>query len=175
MCGPAAWMAASFALSAAATVVQQQDAKNSAAAQEQMIEDGLAKDRAATARQYQEINEVSQDESAQRHKEYLIEYARLKAIAGESGLAGATQERIEQEAENNAQADLSTIEANRRRQSEQAHTQGLARSTQAGVQLSGIRRPSSLGAGLQIVGHGVKAYQTYDAQTAKVKPEGTTR
>lgn len=161
MCGPAYFMAAAFVMSAASTVIQQQDAKNSAAAQEQMIEDGLAKDRAATARQYQEINEVSQDESAQRHKEYLIESARLKAIAGESGLAGATQERIEQEAENNAQTDLSTIEANRRRQNEQAHTQGLARSTQAGVQLSGIRRPSSMAAGLQIGASAASAYSSY--------------
>ncbi len=158
---------AAFALSAASAVVEYQESSAAAKAQTKMIEDGLAKDRAATQRQYQEIQEVSQDDSAQRHKEYLIEAARLKAISGESGLAGATQDRIDMEAENNAATDLATIEANRRRQSEQAHTQGLSRSTQAGAQLAGIRRPSALGTGLQIMGAGVRTYAAYDAKSGQ--------
>lgn len=162
MCGPAAFTAASFAISAVSTVMQYQEAKTAAAAQEQMIQDGLAKDRAATQRQYQEIQEVAQDDSAQRHKEYLIDQARIKAIGAESGLSGATQGRIENEVENDANTDLATIEANRQRRAESAHTQGLTKSTQAGIQLSGIRRPSAMGAGLQIVGTGAKAYGAYD-------------
>lgn len=167
MCGPAAAAAAMFAISAVQTVVQHQEQKAAAEAQEKMIQDGLAKDRAATMRQYEEINKVAMDDSAQRHKEYLIDQARIKAIGAESGLSGTTQGRIEDEVENDAQTDLSTIEANRQRQAESAHTQGLAKSTQAGIQLSGIRKPSSLGAGLQIVGAGASAYSAYDQSTRK--------
>ncbi|MCP5268120.1 MAG: hypothetical protein H6943_03660 [Zoogloeaceae bacterium] len=169
MCEPTTIAYAAFALTAISTVAQYQDANAAADAQTKMIEDGLAKDRAATARQYQEINEVAQDDSAQRHKEYLIEAARLKAISGESGLSGVSQERIEGEAEQNAATDIATIEANRRRQAESAHTQGLSKSTQAGVQLSGIRRPSALGAGLQIVGAGASAYSAYDKAATAAK------
>lgn len=100
---------AGLAFSAVSTVMQMNETNNAAAAQEQMIQDGLAKDRAATARQYQEINEVAEDDSAQRHKEYLIEAARLKAIGGESGLSGATQDRIEQESQNNADTDMASL------------------------------------------------------------------
>ena len=158
---PTALQIASFAVSAVSAISQYQDGKNAAAAQQQMIEDGLAKDRAATARQYEEINRVSQDDSAHRHTEFLIDSARLKAIGAESGLAGATQDRVEQEAENTANTDLATIESNRQRQAEQAHSQGLAKATQASIQLSGIRRPSAMGAGLQIVGAGIKSYSDY--------------
>ena len=80
---------------------------------------------------------------------------------------GATQERIYGEAENDAEADLATIEGNRQRQAEAAHTQGLAKSSQAGVQLSGIRRPSKTGAGLQIMGAGLSAYSAWDQSTKK--------
>ncbi|MFT3849679.1 MAG: hypothetical protein QM739_13720 [Propionivibrio sp.] len=126
-----------------------------------MILDGQAKERAATQRQYQQIQESSMDEQAQRHTEYLIDQARIKAIGAESGLAGSTQDRIEAENTNNVATDMATIESNRKRQSEQAASQGIARTTQANVQLSGIRKPSALGAGLQITRSAVKSYWDY--------------
>lgn len=167
MCGPAAFAAASFAISAASTIAQQRDASQSAAAQQKMVLDGLARNRAATQRQYEEINKSAMDESARRRTDYLVESARLKAVGSESGLWGNTQERIVQGVENDAQSDLATIESNRQRQAEAAHTQGLARSSQAGAQLSGIRRPSKFGAGLQIVGAGVSAYNSWDQSTKR--------
>lgn len=171
MCEPTTLSLATLAIGAIGSVVQYEEGQKSAAKQEQIIQDGLAKDRAATSRQYEQINEVAQDDSAQRHKEYLIESARLKAIGAESGLSGYTQDRIGQEAENNAATDIATIEQNRQRQAEQAHTQGLSKSTQAGVQLAGIRRPSALGAGLQIAGTGVSAYSAYDKGRTKTAAE----
>lgn len=156
-----------FAISAVSTIMQYQEQQSAADTQTKMIQDGLAKDRAATQRQYEEINKVAQDDSAQRHKEFLIDQARIKAIGAESGLSGTTQGRIEDEVANDAQTDLSTIEANRQRQAESAHTQGLAKSTQAGIQLSGIRRPTALGTGLQIVGAGASAYSAYDQSKRK--------
>lgn len=174
MCGAAALSVASFAISAVSTMAQQRDASMSADAQKQMVLNGLARDRAATQRQYEEINKSAMDESARRRTEHLIDQARLRAIGGEAGVWGATQERIYGEAENDAEADLATIEGNRQRQAEQAHTQGLAQSTQAGVQLSGIRRPSAIGSGLQIVGAGVSAYNAWD-QSQRKAAEGVTQ
>jgi hypothetical protein len=163
---------ASFATSAAGTVAsfigQHQEAKSAEAFQEEqdrLIANQLAKDRAATARQYEEIRQVSMDDSQQRLKDYLIESARLKVIGAESGLAGATQDRIEQESQNNAETDLATIEANRRRQTESAHSQGLARASNARYVKQPARKPSAFGAGLQIAGAGFKAYDEYDKAT----------
>ena len=146
------------AASATGSVVQANAQKSSAKAQEEAIQDGLAKDRAATARQYQQIQETSQNEQAQRHTEYLIDQARIMSIAGESGLQGATTDRIAQENANNAEADMATLESNRQRQMEMAHTQGLSSSTKGNVQLMGIRRPSDLATGLQIAGSAADAY-----------------
>ncbi len=160
MCAPAL-MVASLLLSAATTAVSYQEGKESAQRQQDAIDDASAKERAATQRQYQQIQESSMDEQAQRHTEYLIDSARLRAIGGESGLQGATQDRIEMEAENNASSDMATLESNRRNASENASSQALGRATQANIQSAGIRRPSSLGAGLQIAGAGVKTYSKY--------------
>lgn len=169
MCPPAVLAAASLAISAVSTVMQYESQKETAEQQEAMILDGQAKERAATQRQYQQIQESSMDEQAQRHTEYLIDQARIKAIGAESGLSGGTQDRIEAEAENSAATDMATIESNRKRQSEQAASQGMARTTQANVQLSGIRKPSALGAGLQIAGAAMGSYDMYEQRTAAQK------
>lgn len=78
-------LAASLAISAASSMVQYQQGKDSAAAQTKAIEDGYAKEQAATLRQYEENNAASQEEQGQRYKEHLIEEGRLKAIGAESG------------------------------------------------------------------------------------------
>jgi len=147
-----------LAISAATAAVSYSEGEKQAQRQEQAIQDGLAKDRAATARQYQQIQESAMDEQAQLQTNYLIDSARLNAIAGESGLGGLSQERIQQEAANNSASDMATLEQNRVRQGEAASSQGLARATQAGVQLAGIKHPSALGAGLQIAGAAASAY-----------------
>ena len=128
-----------------------------------MVQTGLAKEKAATARLYRDIQRSAMDQEAQRHTEYLVEAARLRTIAGESGLAGATQDREDQVVSNNEDTDMATLETNRKSQVEQAHTTAVSRVSQANVQLAGIRKPSALGAGLQIAGAGVKEYSAYDA------------
>lgn len=142
-------MMAIAAASATASYVQ---ADQNAKKQTAMIEDGYEKERRAILQQYEQINQTAQQEQSERHKEMLLDHARLIAVAGESGLAGATDGRIQAEAANNAAQDMATIESNRQRQIEGAHTQGGARQSQAGAQLAGIRRPSALGTGLQIAG-----------------------
>lgn len=149
---------AALAMAAASSYVQYDEGKKSAARQEQAIEDGLAKDRAATQRMYDQINQSAQDESAQRHTEYLIDMARIKTIQGESGLAGSTFDRQQQENQDKAEADMATIEKNRTWQAVNANSQSQARGTQASMQLAGIRKPSALGAGLQIAGSAASTY-----------------
>lgn len=165
MCGPAAIAAASFAFSAVSTIAQYEDQKAAAKAQADMINHGNQLEQAALSRQYEEIQAVSKDDQAQRYKDYLVESARLKTIGAESGLYGATQDRVEQESQNNATTDMATIEANRQRQVESAHTGGVSRANQASVQLAGIRKPSALGAGLQIAGSAASTYLAYDAKS----------
>lgn len=152
---------AALSISVAQGAASYFDGVASSKRQQNAIDDASAKERAATQRQYQQIQESSMDQQAQRHTEYLIDSARLRALGGESGLQGATQDRIEMEAENNAASDMATLESNRRNASENASSQALGRATQANIQSAGIRRPSSLGAGLQIAGAGFKEYSRY--------------
>lgn len=181
MCEPATMAYAAFAITAVQAIgqyeEQQQQAKNQRAyneEQEKLIANGIAKDNAALSRQYEEINAVSKDDSQQRLREYLIESARLKTIGAESGLMGATQDRIEQEAQNNADTDLATIEANRQRQTEAAHTQGVAKASQSRYVKTPVRKPSALGAGLQIAGAGVSSYLAYDPSLRNLKSSTQT-
>jgi hypothetical protein len=171
MCLPAAYAAyaayAAMAVSAAAAVVQAQDQKKTANAQTKMIEDGYTRDQFATQRQYAEQQAVSQEDLGQRQREHLIEEGRLKAIGAESGLQGVTNERIVQEEANNTDKDLATIEANRVRANESAHTQATAKQSAANVQLAGIKRPSALGTGLQIAGALGSTYAAAQAPTTK--------
>ncbi len=173
MCDGFSEVAAVLAIvsSVAGTVVATQEQKKAANRQEQTIQDGLAKDRAATARQYEQIQASAQDDQAQRHTEYLIDQARIRAIAGESGLSGYTTDRIEQENANNADTDMATLERNRQRQAEMAHTQGLASTTKGSIQLSGVRRPSELGAGLQIASSAASAYSAFSKPQPTPKPK----
>ena len=175
MCEPTTLAYAAFALTAAGTLAQYQEGKNSATAQQQMIEDGIAKDRAATSRQYEEIAQVSQDQRQQRYAQMLIDDARLRAIGAESGLQGATQGRIEQSAQNTADTDIATLEANSQRQTQQAATQAISKSSQASAQLAGIRQPSALGAGLQIAGGAVGAYGKWDEANKAAQAQAAAR
>lgn len=172
MCEPATIAAvAMLAISAATAAVSHSEQEKSANRQEQAIQDGLSKDRAATARQYEQIQASAQDDQAQRYTEYLIDDARIKAVAGESGLSGYTTDRIAQENANNAETDMATLERNRQRQAEMAHTQGLASSTKGSIQLSGVRHPSSLGTGLQIAGAAASAYSSLSKPQPTPKPK----
>lgn len=165
MCDPVSAAYAAVAIAAAGAYVQYDEGQKSAKRQEQAIQDGLAKDRAATQRMYSQINESAQDEQAARHTEYLIDAARIKTIQGESGLAGATFDRQQQENQDKSEADMATIEKNRQWSAVNANSQSQARGTQASIQLSGIRKPSALGAGLQIAGAGVSSYDSYKKST----------
>lgn len=172
MCTPLALMATSLAIQTAGTIAQHQATNDAADAQEKIIKDGYEKERQQTLRQYAEQQEASMDEQSQRYRDHQIEEGRLRVIGAESGISGGTNDRILQEAQNAYDADVSRIEGNRRRATEQAHSVGVSRQSHAQVQLSGVRRSSGLAAGLQIAGAGVDAYRAYDRHKQAAMAEG---
>lgn len=130
--------------------------------QEKAIQDGLARDREATAEQYRQIQKSAMDEQAQLHTNYLIDSARIAAMQGESGMQGASQDRVQAEAENTYATDAATLENNRQWQAKQAQTQGIAGQSRAQVQLQGIQRKSNAATALQIAGALSKPGETPD-------------
>lgn len=154
MCNPALAM---LAISAASSAVSYANQSSAAKAQTKAVEDGYRQEMFNTARQYEQQNQVAMEDMSQRHREYLIEEGRLRTIGAESGLYGATQDRIEAEARNNASEDIATLEANRLRGSEQVSAQANAKRFQANSQYANIRQPSAVATGLQIA----SAYHSY--------------
>lgn len=167
---PASW--GMLALTTASSAIQNEMQNSAADGQERMIRDGYAREAQQTQRQYQDQTAQAMEDTSQRHKEMLIEEGRLKAIGAESGLQGASNDRITQEAINNGATDVAMIEANRVRQSEMAHSQGVSRQSQAQVQLAGVKHPSSLGVGLQIAGAGWDVYSKEQAKKPQPTPGG---
>lgn len=156
MCSPTIALATLAVVSTVASAEQQ---KSMAAKQEQAIQDGLARDREATAEQYKQIQQTSMDDQAKLHTDYLIDAARIRAMQGESGLQGASHERVAQEADNTYATDAATLEINRQRQMTNAKTQGVAQQSRANVQLAGIKYPSAAGTALQIAGNVASLYK----------------
>ncbi len=102
--------------------------------------------------QQEQVNKNSTDQMSQRAREAQIESARLRAVNGESGLAGGSNDRILNESFFNTGTDMASIEANRSAQQKQLIQE--AKSIRAGAQtsMSQIQRPSLIGTGLQIAG-----------------------
>lgn len=169
MCYPLLIMAA---VSIAASLASAKQQKDAAAKQEQAIQDGLAMDRQATAEQYKQIQATSMDDQAKLHTDYLIDAARIQAMQGESGLQGASQDRVTREAENNYATDAATLEINRQRQMTGAKTQGIAQQSRANVQLAGIKYPSNVGTALQIAGNVASLYKPGPGDAPVTKPQG---
>lgn len=170
MCEPTTIALAAIAVVGAVAGHEQQ--RSSAARQEQAIQDGLARDRQATAEQYKQIQQTSMDEQAKLHTDYLIDAARIRAMQGESGMQGASQDRVSQEADNNYSSDAATLEINRQRQMTGAKTQAVAQQSRANAQLAGIKYPSNVGTALQIAGSVARLYKPGPGETPVAKPQG---
>lgn len=170
MCEPTS--IALVAIAVVGAVVGKMESDKAAKRQEDAITSNLEKDRAATAEQYKQIQETAMDDQAQLHTNYLIDSARIQAMQGESGLQGASHDRVALEAENNSNQDMATLEQNRKRQMTNAKTQGIAQASRAGVQLSGIKRQSNAGTALQIGGAVASAYAKPSGEGPVTKPQG---
>ena len=118
------------------------------------------------------IQATSMDDQAKLHTDYLIDAARIQAMQGESGLQGASQDRVSAEADNNYATDAATLEINRQRQMTSARTQGVAQQSRANVQLAGIKYPSNVGTALQIAGNVASLYKPGPGDAPITKPQG---
>jgi len=157
-------------VSAATAIIAHEQQQKSADAQEKIIKDGYDRERNATMRQYQDQHQVAMEDQSELFRSSKHLENRLIAIGAESGLMGVSNDRLVAEAEQQSDRDAANIEANLTRGTAQANTLGLARQTQANTQLSGIRRPSALGTGLQIASGAVQSYGKYSS----LKPPNTT-
>lgn len=169
MCEPTT--IAMLTIAAVGAVTSHQQAQRAADATADSIEQSmqLAADTAAV--QQGQINQQAADEKAQRSVEALAERGRIRAILGESGLAGNNASRIEGESYFNQGTDMASIESNRQAAIKQSQLDAQAGQAQSRTQLNSLKRPSALGTGLQIAGAGLDAYSK--SQSAKQKAKGT--
>lgn len=144
-------------ISAVTAALTYKQANDSADRQTQTINEGAELNNNQTRTQYEQNNQAAMQQQSERHREFLVDQGRLTSILTESGMAGATQDRIHAETENQADTDMATIESNRMKANVQGASMAQAQQGQAKAQLASINRPSALGTGLQIAAAGAKA------------------
>jgi len=107
------------------------------------------------------------EQASQAAIDEKVATAQLRAVAGESGLSGGSQERVVSQAQVTYGRDIATIEANRIRSDAQASRGIVANNASASAKQASVVRPSIIGTGLQIAG----AYNDYQTrQEAKRVP-----
>jgi hypothetical protein len=140
-------------------------AAHSASQQNKAIEQGYAQQMQAVQQQYDQINAQSSQQMSERALEAMKERSRMRVLAGESGVAGITEDRLMNESRFNEGTDMATIEANRSNNLKQTHLDAQGMRAGQMRQLSQIRQPSLIGSGLQIAG----IYTDQQTAAAKLK------
>lgn len=166
MCEPATLIAASLAISAGSALYGHQQQNQAAKQQQAAILKSAEMQNIQTAQVYEQQNQAAMAESSQRHIQWLQDLGRLRTAGAESGLMGATENRLENEASAAAERDLATIESNRLKGTQQTASTGVAQQRQADADLKSIQHPSLIGTGLQIAGAAVNAGQSYNSMKA---------
>ena len=145
---------------AIASALVQHSATNSAA-QSQM--DSASQSQQIAMNQYAEqqkqINQQSQLEQSERLQSGMVEQAKIKAIAGESGAIGFNTDRLVGESIMNQSADIASMETNRANTIKQSEWNKAAASQGAKNSMTQAKNNSSsvLATGLQI-GSSVNTY-----------------
>lgn len=160
---------------ASAVTSHMQQAKQTKAA-ERAIQENYSQQMDSLNLQYDQTNKQAIDEMSARAREAMIESAKLRAFSGESGLAGISNERIQNESGFNLGTDISSIESNRQASLRQLHQEGRGVRAQTTSKMNEVmkNRPSLIGTGLQIAGVAASAASNYQAAKAKL-PAHVTR
>jgi hypothetical protein len=140
---------------------------NNAERQEDAIVANLDAQNQAISEQQGQINDQATDKMGERAREALIERGRLKAIQGESGLIGNTQDRVVGESYFNESQDMASIEKNRLNAIKQSELDRKGINTRGQGQLNQVKQPSLIGAGLQIGGAALTYGQSTKTTTKK--------
>jgi hypothetical protein len=156
------------ALSIGSTALSFLDQRQQANAQVNAIEDSWNAQIPMVHDQIGQINDNAEDQMSQRAREALIERGRIRAIQGESGLIGNTQDRIVGESYFNEATDMASIESNRKNQVMQTINEANGNRASAQSKINTVKQPSLIGAGLMIGTDAVKGYAAYqDAKASK--------
>ena len=126
-----------------------------AKAQDKQIQAGYALQSEAFAAQRQEIQDTAETEISDRVRQAQIERGQLRVAQGESGLTGASHNRLERDVQFQAGADISRIQKNAENRTKASKREQAGARHRAKTNALQIRRPSIIGTGLQIAGAGV--------------------
>jgi|SRR6185437_7954267 len=105
-----------------------------------------------------QIDEQATDEMAERAKQAMADAGRVNAIFAATNLSGNSQERMSRIAQGSASADQTTLERNRDAQITQAQAEAAGIAARTVSTINSVRRPSFIGAGLQIAAIGTNEY-----------------
>jgi hypothetical protein len=121
---------------------------------ERAMQENYAQQMDTLQEQYAQTNKQATDEMSVRAREAMIESARLRAFSGESGLAGISNDWIQNESAFNLGTDISSIESYRQASLRQLYQEGREVRAQTTSKINEVmkNRPSLIGTGLQIAG-----------------------
>lgn len=149
MCGPVAIM---VALTAASTAMNVYGQNQTAEAQADSIEDQARLQNEALEKQYEQMRQQGTDKVSEVAKQAMIEQARMRVSAGESGIAGSSVDSIMGESMFNAAEAVSGIQKNVRNGKDQSELEGRGMYAANKSKANSIKQPDWIGAGLQIAG-----------------------
>ena len=170
MCDPISIAVGSLAISAASTGMGFMQQSSQAKMQRKAVQEDYAQQIQALNLQYDQTNKQAIDEMSVRAREATIESARLRAFSGESGLAGISNDRVQNESAFNLGTDISSIESNRQASLRQLYQEGKGVRAQTTSKMNEVmkNRPSLIGTGLQIAGVAANTASNYQAAKAKL-------
>ncbi len=100
--------------------------------------------------QQHQADQQATEQMVERSRRAVAEIGQMNAIFADTGVSGNTHDRLVNEAQANADADLTTIERNRQNRATQNDFEGAAIQAQAQARINSAPRPSIIGTGLQI-------------------------
>ncbi len=150
------WEAAMFAIQVVSAVSSYEAGQEQAAATNNAAWNNYYANKQILDQQAKEINQSSNNQATERSIQAQIERAKMRTLAGESGLAGNLVDRWMQDSTMQESRDIASIETNRSNQLRQNLNQQGAQYAKAQGQSNEAysKAPSLLGTGLQIAGAG---------------------
>jgi len=146
MCSPAILPMLSIA-SAVTGFIGANSAANTA---QKQIQDGYAIQAEGFNAQREDIQDSAETDISDRVREAQVERGRLRVASGESGLSGSR--RLANDVQFRAGTDISRIQKNAEKRTKQSKRSQAGARHQAKTNALQIKRPSLIGAGLQIGG-----------------------
>jgi hypothetical protein len=145
----------------ASAIYSYEEAENNADRMDAAAKEAADADMQMMALQQQQIDQNASDEKSAVAKAAQQRMAQLRVAAGESGIGGASVDKIMGEVDMDKAFDIAAIEGNRKNATAQNYAErGRIRAT-AQSRMNTTTRPSGLGTALQIGGSITNAYDNY--------------